>query len=123
MKNPKKRIMIVEDNCILTMELKETLEGFGYEVPVIASRARDVVKQAREQRPDLILMDINLEEKEDGIDLARAIRTFLPSPIIFLSGYTDPATQARAREVHPYRFIGKPYDVAQLQSIVKSALP
>jgi len=118
----KKQILVAEDNSILAMELKDTLQSFGYRVPVTASTAEEAVGMAKKQKPALILMDINLKGGIDGIEVAGLIRDFLKVPIVFLSGYTDTRTRTKADRTHPFQFITKPFDVKELQSVLKNAL-
>lgn len=70
----KARIMVVEDEAITAKDLQITLEDFGYEVSAIASTGEDAVQKAEEHRPDLVLMDIVLLNKMDGIEAADQIR-------------------------------------------------
>jgi len=86
------KIMIVEDEAIVSMVLKETLTTFGYDVTGIAYNGYDAIQKAGENRPDLILMDVSLEGDIDGIETAERILALYDIPVIYLSAYSDTDT-------------------------------
>ncbi|WP_366931293.1 response regulator [Methanolobus sp.] len=77
----KERIMIVEDEKIVALDIKDSLEHFGYSVPCMASSGEEAIRSVNECKPDLILMDIVLKGKIDGIDAARAIHKNCDIPV------------------------------------------
>ena len=83
------RILIVDDNTTLTMELGEYLPTIGYEVKGVASSGSEAVEKARAFKPDLVLMDIKMPGKLNGIEAAGIIKSELGVNIIFISGYAD----------------------------------
>ena len=83
------RILIVDDDTTLTMQLEEYLPAIGYEVRGVASSGLEAVEMARTLKPDLSLMDIKMPGKLDGIEAAGIIKSELGIDILFISGYAD----------------------------------
>lgn len=120
--NPSRdRILIVEDEQIVALDLKGMLEEMNYEVVGLAASAAEAVACARTTKPDLVLMDINLDGKEDGIDAARQIKSECGIPIIFVTAYDDERTLVRAQITEPYGYILKPYQARELRASIKMA--
>jgi len=71
------KVLVVEDEGIVAMDLRRALEGFGYQVPAMAISGSEALEMARETRPDIVLMDIRLEGQMDGIDVALPLRRLL----------------------------------------------
>ncbi len=115
-------ILIVEDEGILAMELKDKLEKLGYSVPATASTGAEAVEFATKHRPDLILMDIVLKGDMDGIETANKIRSNLKVPIIYLTAYADDETVKRAKITEPFGYLVKPYNDKELQIAIEMAL-
>ncbi|MCK4757830.1 MAG: response regulator, partial [Thermoplasmata archaeon] len=122
MSNYKKKIIVVEDKSIVSHDLKRRLEILGYEVPDIASSGEKAVELAREHKPDLVLMDIQLEGEMDGIDAANIIKDEMDIPVIYLTAFTDEATLKRAMITEPYAYIVKPFEPRELQISIEIAL-
>lgn len=118
----KSRILVVEDELIIALNIKSILEGFSYEVPAIAPSGEEAIEQAFSLKPDLILMDIILSGKIDGIDAAMQIRNQLEVPIIYLTANADKSTVERARITEPYGYINKPIHERDLFTNIDSAL-
>jgi len=116
-----KNILIVEDQAIVAMTIETQLEELGYKVAGIAASGQEAILLAREKKPDLILMDINLEGTMDGITAAEHISLFLDSPIIYLTAYSDGETIRRAGLTSPFTYLTKPSGTA-LANIVKNGL-
>ncbi|MFQ5560435.1 MAG: response regulator [Nitrospinota bacterium] len=100
-----KRILLVEDEGIVALDLKESLVHLGYDVVSTVSSGEDAVSVAEETKPDLVLMDIFLQGKMDGIEAASLIRMRHQIPIIYVTAYTDPKTFDRAKKTEPSGFI------------------
>ena len=115
-------ILIVEDEGILAIELKEKLEKLGYNVPAIASTGAEAIELAAKHKPDLILMDIVLKGEMDGIEAANKIRSILKVPIIYLTAYADDGTVKRAKITEPFGYLVKPYNEKELQIALEMAL-
>ncbi|GBE04621.1 putative transcriptional regulatory protein pdtaR [bacterium BMS3Abin10] len=118
----KTQIMVVEDESIVAEDIKRSLQNMGYEVPAVLSSGEDAVKKAEELRPDLILMDIVLRNKMNGIDAASHIRSILNIPIVYLTAYADEKTLERAKITEPFGYIIKPFEDRELHSIIEIAL-
>ena len=120
--DPRKgRILVVEDEAILAFELTEVLEELGFEVTELATTAPDAVAAAERTRPDLVMMDIRLARRTDGVEAAREIRDRLGIRSIYLTAHTDPATLARAQATDPLGFIAKPYTPNQIAATLRLA--
>jgi len=118
----KARILIAEDETIVAMDIKRRLTTLGHEVLGIVSTADDCIRFAIEQKPDLILMDIILKGKNDGIVAAEEIKANLNIPIVFLTAHSDDNTIQRAKLTEPYGYIIKPFEIKDLQSTIEIAL-
>ncbi len=116
------RIIVVEDEQIVAKDIQKTLEGLGYFVAAIASTGADAIKRSEELGPDLVLMDIKLKGKMDGIEASRQIRERFNIPVVFLSAHADLDTLHRARMTEPFGYIIKPFQTKDLQTTVEIAL-
>lgn len=114
-------IIIVEDEMITALDLKEKLIEAGYSVPAIVSDGEEAVNIVAEIRPDLVLMDIVLQGEIDGIAAAKKISS-LDIPVIFLTAYSDKDTLQRAKSTSPYGYIIKPYPDKELRLTIETAL-
>jgi PAS domain S-box-containing protein len=116
------KVLIVEDEPIVAMDLKQEIEELGYEVVGVAESADDALKIVQDAVPDFALMDIRIVGSMDGIQTARALRHWYRVPSIFLTSYSDDATLARAARVMPYGYLTKPFKSAELRATLKMAL-
>lgn len=116
------KILIVEDEMISAMALQDALERAGYEVTELAGTGEEALVSLNTNPPDLILMDINLEAKDDGIMLGKKILQEYQLPVIFITAYADRATISRAREVFPYGYIVKPWQENELLAVLETAI-
>lgn len=116
--NDKIRILIVEDDMIIAANISLQLSKLGYDVTGIESRGEDAINHAKENHPDIILMDINLKGKIDGIETAKSIQKFFDIPIIYLTANADEASFQKAKESHPYAFISKPFNKLNLERTI-----
>lgn len=118
----KPKILVVEDNVNVAEVLKIRLEYMGYEVSDVArSGSRALACMARLE-PDLILMDISLEEGMDGIETATQIGKKWDTPVIYLTCLRDPQVLQRAMKTNPSGYLVKPYDKTELQTTIEIAL-
>ncbi len=118
----KSRIMLVEDNKIISMELKCRLEGMGYEVAAIVNTGEEAIATATEKNPDLVLMDIKLKGQMDGIEAANKIQSYLDIPVIYVTAYEDDATYQRAKATEPFGYLVKPVEEEDLHSTIESSI-
>ncbi|MDX9897589.1 MAG: EAL domain-containing protein [Spirochaetia bacterium] len=116
------RILIVEDEKIIAIDLQRRLERFGYSVVGMAGEGHEAVSLALELNPDIILMDIMLGGGMDGVEAAKTIKNVKDIPFIFLTAYTDEKTLERAKEVQPYGYILKPFKERELYTTIDIAL-
>ncbi len=85
----KKHILVVEDERIVAADIKMSVQRLEYDVCGIAFSGKEAIKKAKEMNPDLVLMDIVLEGKMDGIEAASAIRSRFGIPVVYLTAYAD----------------------------------
>ncbi|MBU1904915.1 MAG: response regulator [Proteobacteria bacterium] len=116
------RIMIVDDDAFVSLELSELLTAIGYDVVGMASSGKDGVEMARDVRPDLILMDVILPGEPGGIEAAEEIMSQLDIPVIFITGHTEEEFLHRAKQVEPFGYILKPFQKIQLMATIDIAL-
>lgn len=116
------RILIVEDEKIIAIDLQRRLERFGYSVVGMAGEGNEAIKMALELDPDIVLMDIMLSGAVDGVEAAQAIKAAKDIPFIFLTAYTDEKTLERAKETQPYGYILKPFKERELYTTIDIAL-
>jgi DNA-binding response OmpR family regulator len=118
----KTRILIVEDDTMLVKSLERKLKAMGYDVPTVASSGEEAVSKAAELRPDLVLMDIRLEGKIDGIEATKRIHALADIPVIYLTAYGDEETLNRAKVTEPFGYILKPFNEKELLIAIETSL-
>ena len=116
------KILVVEDEGIVLLHIKKTLERLGYTVSGIAATGEDAIMRAMEDRPDLVLMDVVLRGAADGIDAAEKIRGLFAIPIIYLTAHADETTLQRAKVTEPFGYIVKPFKERDLFISIEFAL-
>lgn len=116
------RVLVVEDERVIALDIQLCLETLGYEVVAMVAAGEAAIEQARALRPDVVLMDIHLEGEMDGIEAARQIWEELQIPIIYITGYSDQATVDRATSTDLFGYILKPIKERDLYIAIKTAL-
>jgi DNA-binding NarL/FixJ family response regulator len=116
------RVLIVEDEPLITLGLTLTLEEMGLQVCETAATAADAIALAQEHRPSLVIMDVRLAGPEDGVDAAIAIHRTLGAPVIFLTGSREPETVERIRQDHPAAILFKPVLTEDLMAEIRRVL-
>jgi hypothetical protein len=116
------RILIVEDEGVIALELAQDLRACGYEVAGTASEGEPALQLAAREQPDLALMDISLKGPIDGVETACRMREARDLPVVFLTAYGDPATLERAQQAGPYGYLIKPYRFEELRAVIETAL-
>jgi PAS domain S-box-containing protein len=118
----KKSILVVDDEAVVSLEISNLLQSWGYRVAGTVSTGDDAIKNVEESPPDLILMDINIKGAYDGIETAKRIRAVFNIPIIYLTAYADEAILRRVERTNPYGYILKPFHDSALYAAIKIAL-
>ncbi len=117
----KVQVLIVEDEAIVSMDLRYKLEGLGYSVSAEVSSGEEAVAAASQLHPDVVLMDIRLSGEMDGIDAAAEIRRRFNIPVVYLTSHADEDTLARAKKTEPSGYILKPFYDAKLRAVIEMA--
>jgi DNA-binding response OmpR family regulator len=117
-----KTILIVEDDEITALNLKISLEKHNYTIISICDNITDAKSKIKKFLPDLIIIDISLQEGNDGIKLAKSVRKKQKIPFIFLTSYSDDDIISQAKLTQPYGYIVKPFDPNSLHATIQMAL-
>jgi serine phosphatase RsbU (regulator of sigma subunit)/CheY-like chemotaxis protein len=118
----KARILVVEDEELVALAIKTYLDGIGHEVPLIVSSGDEAVRSIPGLEPDIVLMDIHLQGKMDGIEAATIIKDSYHIPVIYLTAYSDAGTLEQAKITEPFGYILKPFDERMLQATIEMVL-
>jgi len=113
------KILVVEDEMIIAAKISMQLTNLGYEVTGILPRGEEALLHIEENHPDIVLLDIHLKGKIDGIETARQMQLSRDIPIIYLTANSDESTFNRARFTHPAAFISKPFKQLDLQRAIE----
>lgn len=116
------RILIVEDEPIVALDISSSLDELGYVVIGIAHDGKEAIQIAEKEMPDIIIMDIVIKGNIDGIETAARIRNNMKIPTIFVTGYSDYNTVARARDTIPYGYLVKPFTKKELYASIETAI-
>ncbi|MBI5380646.1 MAG: response regulator [Opitutae bacterium] len=118
----KPRILIVEDEAIVAMDIRSRLRLLGYEVTGAAATAEKAFELIAAGAPELVLMDIRLQGGMDGVAAADVVRNRFRLPVVFLTAYAEDATVDRAKRVEPFGYILKPFEDRELKTAIEMAL-
>lgn len=113
------KILVVEDEMIIGAKISMQLTSLGYEVTGILPRGEEAILHVADNRPDIVLLDINLKGKLDGIETAILLQQHGPIPIIYITANSDEATFNKAKSTKPYAFITKPFKQLDLQRAIE----
>lgn len=116
------RILVVEDESIVALDIQDRLESLGYDVPTPVASGEKAIEQAGLLRPDLVLMDIHLQGRMDGVEAADEIRRQLGIPVIYLTANADHPTVERAKVTEPFGYVIKPFEERELHTTIEVAL-
>lgn len=116
------RILIVEDEQVVAMDLEMQLLSFGYEISGIANTGQEALRLADATRPDLVLMDVHLRGALDGIATAQEVQGRWNLPVVFVTAFNNQEARKRAQALNPSGYLTKPYRPEQLRAIVAAAL-
>lgn len=116
------RILVVEDEIIIAEDIQRKLKKMGYVVPAIVSSGEEAIKKIQENIPDLVLMDIVIQGKTDGIETAAQIHSLFDIPVVYLTAYADEKTLERAKITEPFGYLIKPFKERELQITIEISL-
>jgi PAS domain S-box-containing protein len=116
------RILIVEDEGVVAQRIATTLTESGYIVAALASSGEQAIQQATETRPDLVLMDIDLEGEIDAKEVVERIHTRVDIPVVYLTAHADDENLQRAQVTEPYGYVTKPFEDRELRDAIEMAL-
>jgi PAS domain S-box-containing protein len=122
LKNQRSNILVVEDEIIVALDLKRCLQGMGYQVVQVVTTGEKAVKAAKNKRPDLVLMDIRLQGKMNGIEAAKVIHSQYDVPVVYLTAYADDQTLQQATTAGPYGYLVKPFEARELKTTIEVAI-
>ncbi len=116
------QILVVEDESIVAEHIRRCLQKLGYSVSSVVNTGEKAIKEAEENCPDLVLMDIVLHSGIDGIETARQIRSRFNIPVVYLTAYSDEKILERAKITEPFGYIIKPFNERELRINIEIAL-
>jgi len=114
-----KKILIIEDETIISFGYRLQLERMGFEVTGTARSSEEAEKALRDERPDLIIMDIYLKGPKTGLELAQEIHANDPIPILFLTASTKPEVIAAIRGLKDCNYLSKPINSDSLEDVLQ----
>lgn len=118
---PRARVLVVEDQPLAAKDVEATLSVMDYRVVDIVRHGEDAIETAADERPDVVLMDIELAGDLDGIEAAQRIQDEHDVPVVFLTAHAEPETVGRAKQFGPYGYISKPVDAIELRTAIEVA--
>ncbi|MCG6536732.1 MAG: response regulator, partial [Syntrophales bacterium LBB04] len=118
----REKIMVVEDEWVVADQLCRHLQDLGYTISSTASTGDEAIRKAEADSPDLILMDIVLKGKMDGIEAADRINSQFNIPMIYLTAYTNPEYIERAKQTKPFSYLVKPFNQKELHANIEMSL-
>ncbi|MEG3841414.1 EAL domain-containing protein [Microcoleus sp. herbarium14] len=119
---PHKKILIVEDESIIAEDISDSLISLGYQITDIVYSGEEAIQSVTELRPDLVLMDVNLQGEIDGITAAEQISSRFQIPVVYLTAYADEKTLRRVNLTKPFGYIVKPFEEKNLHTTIQLAL-
>ncbi|MGB3692818.1 MAG: ATP-binding protein [Spirulinaceae cyanobacterium] len=115
-------ILVVEDETIVGMGIRKALKDMGYDVPAVISSGEKAIAKAQIITPDLVIMDISLKGKYDGVEAAKQIQDAFHIPIVYLTAHSDIKTLQRVKQTKPFGYVVKPFEERDLQTTIEIAL-
>jgi two-component system, cell cycle sensor histidine kinase and response regulator CckA len=116
------RILVVEDESVVVLDLRSRLAAMGYEVCGAVARGEEALTLVEATRPDLVLMDVRLKGTMDGVEVAEEVRRRWRLPVVYLTAYAEDSTLQRARLTEPFGYVLKPFEDRELKSVIEMAL-
>lgn len=118
----KKRIMVIEDESVIALDIISSLTRLGYDVAGTAASGDSALRKIQSSRPDLILMDIHLKGEMTGIDISEKVQSEFQIPIVYLTANADDSTFKQANQTEPYGYLLKPFEERELSIAIEIAL-
>jgi len=118
----KHSIIIIEDDEITALNLKLSLHKHDYNIIAICDNAMDAKEKIKSYKPNVVIIDISLQESNDGIELAKYIKKRFGIPFIYLTSYSDDDIISKAIKTEPYGYIVKPFDPSSLHATIQMAI-
>lgn len=122
MRKKKPKILIVEDEIVVAMDIRIEIEKLDCEVTGIVQTQEKVLSSIEQNEPDIILMDVSLGKNEDGIEIAQEIQTTKDIPILYITAFSDDLTIQRAFNTNPVGYIVKPFKYEDLKTTIQLAI-
>jgi DNA-binding response OmpR family regulator len=116
------KILVVEDEVVIAMQIKSILEEEGYEVVINIYSVEAAIQHIEAETPMLVLIDINLNKYKDGVDLGRYLLERGNIPYIYITSYSSKTTLDRVNETRPHGYIVKPFKPSDLVSTISIVL-
>lgn len=114
----KKRILVIEDEPFIAVDIQQLLVGEGYDVQINFQDVANALQLIEDWQPHLVLLDIHLNEEKTGIDIGEYLQQQNRIPFIYITSYSDKLTLEKVKNSRPYGFIIKPYKTADIVSSV-----
>lgn len=115
-------ILVVEDETIVAKDIQCSLQRLGYHVPSTATSGEEAIRKAGELKPDLVIMDIVLKGRMDGVETAQQLQHRYDVPVVYLTAYADHQTLDRAKTTTPAGYMLKPFQPTELRTTIELAL-
>lgn len=116
------KVLIVEDEVIIALDLVHQLQSIGYDLISIVNSGEEALRAAKESKPDIVLMDIKIKGQFNGLYVARELNGIYHIPIIFVSAYSDPETEEMAEKNSPCCYIHKPFTSEELREAIDKVI-
>jgi DNA-binding NarL/FixJ family response regulator len=116
------KILVVEDEAVIALRLQKRLAEMGYDVPDIAYSGDEAVEKAGRLEPDLVLMDVMIPGKMDGIEAAKTIKDEFDVPVVFLTAFSEDTIIERAKQAEPFGYLLKPFQDREIKAAIEVAL-
>ncbi|MEZ4599545.1 MAG: response regulator [Syntrophotaleaceae bacterium] len=116
------KVLLVEDEAVTALALNMSLENLGFLTCPAAATGQRALESMREEKPDIVLMDINLTGNMNGVDTARKMQESGRMPVIFITGYSSGDLYEQARHLNPIAIFTKPIRLQALQKAIEAAV-
>ncbi|MBP2133247.1 AmiR/NasT family two-component response regulator [Methanomicrobium sp. W14] len=116
------KVLIVEDDAIISMDIEQRVKKFGCEVLGVVDRAEKVYSRIKEKLPDIVLMDINIKGESDGVSVAEKLLEDYSIHVIYITAYSDMSMKERAMKTEPLGYLVKPIRESELVEMLEYAI-